>query len=198
MRCGRSIWLGVTVVAIAMLGSQSSLAAGDRDNDRNNDRRNRFLRASLSGFEEPPTSLTAGRGRFDITIARDEGSFDYTLSYEDIEGDVTQSHIHVGQLRVNGGISIWLCQTPGTPAPPSVILITPQCPGLHEGTVRGTVTAANVIGPAAQGVSAGEFEEVLRALRLGVTYANVHSTRTPTGEIRGQIKERGNDWWDHD
>ncbi len=192
MRSGR--WLGATVVAIAMLGSQSSLTAGDHDRDRD-----RSLEASLSGFEEPPTSLTAGRGRFEMRIARDEGSFDYKLSYEDVEGDVTQSHIHVGQLRVNGGISIWLCQTAGTPAPASVALITPMCPGLHEGTVTGTVTMANVIGPVAQGVAVGEFQEILRALRLGVTYANVHSTRSPGGEIRGQIKvDRGHDWWDHD
>lgn len=54
-------------------------------------------------------------------------------------------------------------------------------------------TAANVIGPAAQGVAIGEFEEVLRALRLGVAYANVHSDRSPGGEIRGQIRRHDDD-----
>ena len=51
--------------------------------------------------------------------------------------------------------------------------------------------AADVVGPAGQGVAAGEFEEVLTALREGVTYANVHSARNPLGEIRGQIRGRG-------
>jgi hypothetical protein len=47
-----------------------------------------------------------------------------------------------------------------------------------------------VIGPLGQGVAAGEFAEVLAAIRKGVTYANVHSSRNPGGEIRGQIKAR--------
>jgi hypothetical protein len=50
------------------------------------------------------------------------------------------------------------------------------------------VTAADVIGPNGQGIAPGEFAEVLAAMREGVTYANVHSTRNPPGEIRGQIK----------
>jgi hypothetical protein len=53
--------------------------------------------------------------------------------------------------------------------------------------VTGTVTAADVVGPTGQGVSPGEFEEILDAMRAGVTYANVHTTKIPGGEIRGQI-----------
>jgi hypothetical protein len=186
MKSARGAWLGVTVAALAMLGSQSSLAAGDGD------RQNGFVKANLNGFQEPPTSLTAATGTFEATIADDEASFDYTLSYEDLEGVVTQSHIHVGQLKVNGGIAIWLCETTASPAPASVADATPTCPGPNSGTVSGTVRPAQVVGPAGQGVSPGEFEEVLRAFRLGVTYANVHTTRTPGGEIRGQIRmDRG-------
>jgi hypothetical protein len=60
--------------------------------------------------------------------------------------------------------------------------------------VSRTVTAADVVGPAGQGIAAGEFEEVLNAMRAGVTYANLHSTRNPGGEIRGQIRgKRGDD-----
>jgi hypothetical protein len=32
-----------------------------------------------------------------------------------------------------------------------------------------------------------EWEEALAALRGGVAYANVHTTKHPGGEIRGQI-----------
>jgi hypothetical protein len=44
---------------------------------------------------------------------------------------------------------------------------------------------------AAQGSGAGEptaFEELVRAIRAGFTYANVHTTRWPGGEVRGQIE----------
>jgi hypothetical protein len=45
-----------------------------------------------------------------------------------------------------------------------------------------------VIGPAGQGVAAGEFAEVLQAIRAGAAYANVHTTNFPAGEIRGQVE----------
>jgi hypothetical protein len=190
-------WLGLTaVVAFAMLSSQSPVTA--RDHDRGRDR---SLKASLTGFEEPPAVLTTGRGELEVKISRDEESFEYKLSYQDLEGTVTQGHIHVGQLSVNGGIAVWLCQTATNAAPqPNADGPVPICPpGPDGGTVTGRVTAAQVIGPAGQGVAPAEFEELLRAMRRGVTYANVHSApRNPGGEIRGQIRVRDNDWWDHD
>lgn len=177
--------IGATLVALAMLGSQSLLVS-----DEDEDRRSRSLKASLTGFQEPPAVSSTGSGEFKARISDDELSLDYELSYEDLEGTVTQSHIHLGQVSVNGGIAIWLCQTATNPAPTAV---TPVCPSPNAGTVTGTVTAAEVIGPAGQGIAPGEFAEVLRALRKGVTYANVHSTKHPGGEIRGQINGRGRD-----
>jgi hypothetical protein len=43
------------------------------------------------------------------------------------------------------------------------------------------------VGPAGQGIAAGEFDELVRAIKAGVTYANVHSEMFPGGEIRGQL-----------
>jgi hypothetical protein len=40
-----------------------------------------------------------------------------------------------------------------------------------------------------QGVEAGDLAGVIRAIRSGVTYANVHTVNFPTGEIRGQLEE---------
>jgi hypothetical protein len=100
---------------------------------------------------------------------------------------VTQAHIHIAQKSVNGGISAWLCQTATNPAPATSGPV-PMCPA--PGTpVSGTITRAHVVGPAAQGVQPGEFEELVRALRAGVAYANVHTTTHGGGEIRGQIDE---------
>ena len=44
-----------------------------------------------------------------------------------------------------------------------------------------------MIGPAAQGIAPAEFAELVRALRAGAAYANVHTTTNTGGEIRGQI-----------
>jgi hypothetical protein len=44
------------------------------------------------------------------------------------------------------------------------------------------------IGPTAQGVTAGDFDALLRAIETGEAYANVHTANFPAGEIRGQIR----------
>ena len=172
-------------LALLMVGAQGLLAdGGNSDGERK-------LRTRLSGLNEPPAVLTGARGVFEAEISADESGFDYTLTYENLEGNVTQSHIHIGQVLVNGGIAIWLCETATNPAPAAVAAATPDCGGPNSNTVSGTVTAEQVIGPNGQGVAPGEFAEVLNAMRRGVAYVNVHSARSPGGEIRGQLQLSG-------
>jgi len=140
-------------------------------------------RADLSGFQEVPTLSTAAHGSVDIQIAPDESSLTYTLTYEGFDTPVLQSHIHLGRPAVNGGIMVYFCTNL---APPAGVPLPPPCP-TNAGTVTGTLSAADVIGPSAQGVTSGEFAEVVDALRAEAAYANVHSTRSPSGEIRGQV-----------
>ncbi len=64
----------------------------------------------------------------------------------------------------------------------------PACPLTTTGEISGVITAANVVGPAGQGIAAGEFAELVRAIRNGATYANVHTANFPPGEIRGNIR----------
>jgi hypothetical protein len=163
------------------------------------------LVAKLSGFNEvhfiagnattPPALRgavsTAASGQFTATIDKSETQIAYTIVYKGLEADVTQSHIHFGQKHTVGGIVVWLCQTTGTPAPTAVAASTPFCPGLRDGTVSGTITAAQVLTVTGQGIDATQFAELLRAIRAGAAYANVHSTTFTPGEIRGQIKVSG-------
>jgi CHRD domain len=166
--------IGVAVVGVA--ATTAAAIAGDRAK----------LRTSLSGYEEVPAVSTTGGGEFRAAIDRHSDRIQYQITYRAIEGTVTQSHIHFGQEGVNGGISVFLCSNLGNgPAG------TQGCP--QSGTVSGTITPEDVVGPAGQGIAAGEFDELVRALRAGVTYANVHSTTWPGGEIRGQIENRQDD-----
>lgn len=164
----------VAVVAIASVVATTAFAGGGKD-----------IREHLSGFEEVPVVSTEGEGKFKAELRRDE--IRYELRYEDLEGAVTQAHIHLGQRDVNGGISVWLCGNPNPPAvnPPAGTQPCPPSPA----RVSGTLTAANVVGPAAQGITPGEFDELLRAIEAGVTYANVHSSTFPGGEIRAQLND---------
>jgi CHRD domain len=145
--------------------------------------------AELDAVEELPNCFSSGQGTFTATIDQGNTTIAYTLSYENLAGTVTQAHIHFGKPIEQGGIVAFLCSNI-TPPPPDVPANTPACP-VPSGTVTGSLDASRVIGRAsAQGINAGEFAKLLVAIRFGdgFTYANVHTTLCPGGEIRGQIR----------
>jgi len=147
------------------------------------------IREKLTGFEEDPQTIsTTGTGTFHAQVDRAAQEISYQLEYADLEGDVTQAHIHFGGRAQSGGIAVFLCSN--LPDPPPDTQACPPAPG----AVSGTLDAANVIGPAAQGVEAGEFDELVAAIRAGKTYANVHTTKYPAGEIRAQLERGRHDW----
>jgi hypothetical protein len=63
---------------------------------------------------------------------------------------------------------------------------TQPCPA-DGGTVTGTFTAADVVGPASQLIAATELNELIAAIRAGRVYANVHTIANPGGLVRGQL-----------
>src|SRR5712671_1069608 len=109
--------------------------------------------ALLTGYEESPSVSTTASGEFTATIAPGGTVISYTETYSGLQAPVTQSHIHVGQLGVNGSIVIFLCQTAANPDPTG---LAPHCP--QEGTVSGTITSANVIAGATTTQQALKFE----------------------------------------
>jgi len=184
----------ILCLALLMVVSTIPLAMAD-DGHHNPSHK---VRVHLSGFNEvhfiagPPAALrgavsTAASGKFVAEIDEQNDIIHYKLSYKGLESDVTQAHIHFGQRHTVGGIVVWLCQTEGTRAPAAVDALTPFCPGPREGTVTGTITQAQVLAQTAQGIDEGQFDELVRAIHAGATYANVHSTFFTPGEIRGHI-----------
>ena len=168
----------VLLVALGILAASVMLRAAEKEVTH--------LRARLDGIHEtnPSTIITNGTGTLTATL-NDDSSITYTLSYKNLSTPVTQAHIHIGATKITGGISIFFCTNLGNgPAG------TPTCPNdaTNSGTVTHTVTAADVVGPAGQGVAVGDMADVVRAIASGVTYANVHTTAHPAGEIRGQIR----------
>jgi hypothetical protein len=160
----------------------------------------RNLRTELRGAREIPVVVTGAKGSFRARIADDGASFDYELDYADLEGTVTQSHIHLGQPFANGGIAVWLCKTASPAPPPTVPADTPTCgaPGGEGPEAAGTISAEDVIGPATQGVPPMSFADVMWAIRTGNAYVNVHSSVAPGGEIRGQVAPGGHGHHGHD
>ena len=173
------------IVATALVLGPSA-GASDR-------RGQNHFKVDLQGFQEVPSISSTGTGHLDLRIDEVAETIDFEVTYDNLEGTtpfvtngvVLASHIHIGARSSNGGVSVFFCGGGGR-AP---------CP-TPSGTVTGTITPANILGPDAQGINAGEptaFAELVRAIRAGYTYANVHTTRWPGGEIRGQINDRDDD-----
>ena len=158
---------GLTLVAAAALADRGGGGGGGTS-----------FGARLTGFQETPSESTPGHGTFRARIVNGN-TIHYTLHYEGFEaaeGSTLFAHIHFGQQGVAGGVSAFLCGGGGKPA------CTPT-----QGTFEGDIAAADVVGPAGQGIAAGEMDELIRAMRKGYTYANVHTTLNGSGLIRGQI-----------
>ena len=175
-------------IETAVLALSLMLCVGGTASADDNAGRNGRIKARLAGVQEVPAVSSKGSGEFVAEISSDDSKIDYTLTWKDLEGaTVQQSHIHFGQhYAANGGIAVFFCSN--LPSPPAN---TPACPGPTSGEVKGVITAANVIGPAGQGIAAGEFAELLRAIRTGNSYVNVHTDKHPGGEIRAQLNARG-------
>lgn len=151
---------------LALVAGSYALAGGGDDE----------FEATLTGYEETPATLSSpGFGSFEAELDEDAPAITYTLTYAGTPTSPFQAHIHLGARATTGGVSAFLCGGGGKP----------PCPA--AGTVSGTITPADVIGPAGQGIAPGEFDELVAAMRAGVTYANVHTPQYPGGEIRGQI-----------
>ncbi len=152
------------------------------------------LSARLTGFNEVTPKFTSAAGKFSAVVDRSGTSVSFTMTFSDLSTPVLFSHIHFGQAGVNGGVMVFLCNNSTSGPQPR------PCP-TPGGTVSGTFTAQDVVGPgsgagaADQGIDPQSLANVLGAIASGQTYVNVHSTRWGGGEIRGQLEteEHGKD-----
>jgi len=134
------------------------------------------LTADLHGANEVPAINSNATASFKATI-HENGSITFTETFQNLTSNAILSHIHFGKDHVAGGVMIFLCGGGGQPA----------CPAATSGTFSGSIIPANVTGPTAQGITAGDLASALRAIRQGAGYVNLHSVNFPGGEVRGQV-----------
>jgi hypothetical protein len=158
-----SIW-AIAALAVSLLAAPAAYSQTER------------FSASLSGAQEVPPINTAGTGAFEMTIQ--QGTITFSLTFADLSSPLAVAHLHFAPSKVNGGVMIFLCGGGGQP----------DCPATTEGTITGTITAANVTGPEAQGIAPGDLDSALEAVRAGLAYANMHTANFGSGEIRGQVR----------
>ena len=172
--------LMVAAAVVGVTGFAAAATAGDQKRD---------FATDLNGFEEVPSVSTTGGGQVDAAVNRSGDTLHYKLHYRNLEGNVLQSHIHFGEEHTNGGIVVFLCTNLGNGPAGRTVPPCPPPPAEVEGVLTADdVSTAAASGPArTQGIAEREFAEFVRAMRAGATYANVHSDRWPSGEIRGQF-----------
>lgn len=156
--------LAIALVLGCLVAAGSSLEAQPRN-----------FRTHLSGGEEVPPVATRAQGQAIFQLAADGTSLRFQLIVANIE-NVTQAHIHLGPLGVNGPVVAWLYPS----APPPVLI-----EGRSQGVLSaGVITAANLVGP----LGGQTLADLIEAMEAGNTYVNVHTSQFPGGEIRGQIR----------
>jgi len=141
------------------------------------------LDAVLIGVNETPPTASQAIGVFKA-VENSDGNFDFTLVFSGLTTNALVSHIHFGLTKESGGVMIFLCGGDTQPA----------CPDATSGTITGTFSGANVVGPVAQGVPVGNFAVALRQVLRGASYANLHTSTFPAGEIRGKVNVHQNRW----
>ncbi|WP_413242497.1 CHRD domain-containing protein [Paenibacillus sp. 1P07SE] len=128
------------------------------------------FRAFLSGRNEVPPVRTNASGNAVLQVNQAGDRITFRLVVRNISA-VTQAHIHLGRRDANGPVVAFLFG-------PSRFGIT-----VRRGVVRGTLTRSDLVGP----LAGRSISDLVREIRRGNTYINVHTIGRPNGEVRGQI-----------
>jgi len=122
--------------------------------------------ATLDGASERPTPVTttaSGSATFTVNGA----NLDYTITATALSSNASAAHIHApAAADAATGVYIGLTITAGGTSL----------------TNSGTIAAADLASPKS-------MTELLKHIRDGNAYVNVHTSTNPSGEIRGQIKK---------
>ncbi len=177
----------LAAIAVLLIGNSPTQANNNDDRDA--------LRFStrLSTFNEVPPKANGASGTFRAKLSEDGSTLSWTFTWSGLTGPPLFAHIHFGLKGANYAVMTFFC---GGPKGIAGIPQKPDCPQTTSGSITGTTTAADIIAlntPNTPGTSTDQaldqhdFAGFISALRAGSAYANMHTTRFPGGEIRGQI-----------
>ena len=142
---------------------------------------------------------TGGAGRTDQGLGQDRGPFGtypgsvpggvpgaapggtmaagdalrYNITVKNIK-DVTAAHLHMGKKTSTEGPVI------------AALFLGPKKGGQFSGTLaQGTISDKDLQGP----LAGKTVDDLVALINSGDVYVNVHTTKHPAGEIRGEVKE---------
>ena len=123
----------------------------------------------------PHPAETKAKGTIAFQLDESKQELTYKLELQDIK-NVYMAHLHIGPSNKQGPIAVWLYPFHDHGEAQRCI----------EGEFNGTL-AEGVIRPEDLDEDIG-FDELIKAMRDGNTYVNVHTKKYVPGEIRGQVQ----------
>jgi hypothetical protein len=130
------------------------------------------FKATLSGKEVMPMAVdTKTTGDATFVLGKDGKEIEYVLNIKNIE-NVTAAHIHAGKKGVEG-------------PPVAGLFGGPKKDGKFSGVLgKGTIADKDLKGP----LAGKTLADLIKMIKDGEAYVNVHTPAHPGGEIRGQIE----------
>ncbi|MBY6038196.1 CHRD domain-containing protein [Fictibacillus nanhaiensis] len=134
--------------------------------------------AKLRGRNEVPPVKTNAKGEAKFLVNKDCTEIKFILKVENIKNFI-QAHIHVGGPDVNGPVVAFLFGADlDTLAEQNGIT---TCKGI----VTGVITDEDIV---KNDACVKSVRELVKLMKKGCTYVNVHTEQNINGEIRGQIR----------
>ena len=131
---------------------------------------------------------TVASGEFRARIAFDERSIEYKLTYNGLQGTVTQGHIHIAQPNVNGVIvigSVKQRQSSGCRYADLPVVRH------RKWNCNGCETSCNRLRPLhPQQILAGELSEVIALIRGGFLRKRAHESVARRRDSRADRRQR--------
>jgi len=162
------------VIAIAACGSDDENITGTKSNAN----LVHFAATLTFGAEvpAPPTASTA-TGTFTATLDTGTNLFTWHLTFTGLTGNPVAAHIHgPATTAQSAGTTINFFTAPGS------TITSTATTGTGDGSM--ILSAATAVTTTING------DSLKKLLFAGLTYANVHTSGNPNGEIRGQITKQ--------
>ncbi len=127
------------------------------------------FKATLTGPQEVPAVTTTAEGEAAFELGGKELTF--VLTVKDIE-NVMAAHIHAGKPGENGGVVAGL-------------FAGPKKDGKFSGVLaKGAITDKDLVGA----LAGKTIDDLVKLIKEGGAYVNVHTEKNKPGEIRGLLK----------
>jgi hypothetical protein len=129
------------------------------------------FKAALAGTQEVPAVTTTAEGEAAFELGEYGKELTFVLTVKDIE-NVTAAHIHAGKTGENGGVVVGL-------------FAGPKKDGKFSGVLaKGAITDKDLVGA----LAGKTIDDLVKLIKDGGAYVNVHTEKNKPGEIRGQLK----------